>query len=143
MKIENVEKTVAKLYGKTEYPMCIRNLKQPLNHRLVLKEVHIVIKFNKDAWLKPYIDMNVNLRKKSKNWLWKRFLSWWIMQFLEKLWKMWENIETTCHNRKKKKIIKYHNQIIIQQSFSHKIYWQSKNKNKYTDEWACLKTTIK
>ena len=67
MKIENVEKTVAKLYGKTEYPMCIRNLKQPLNHRLVLKEVHIVIKFNKDAWLKPYIDMNVNLRKKSKN----------------------------------------------------------------------------
>ena len=53
--------------------MCIRNLKQALNHWLVLKEVHIVIKFNKDAWLKPYIDMNVNLRKKSKNWLQKGF----------------------------------------------------------------------
>ena len=43
-----------------------RNLKQELNHRLVSKEVHRIIKFNQKAWLKPYIDMNADLRKKSK-----------------------------------------------------------------------------
>ena len=42
----------------------IRNMKQALNHRLVLKKVHKVIKLNQNAWLKPYIDMNTGLRKK-------------------------------------------------------------------------------
>ena len=46
--------------------MCIRNLKQALNHELVLKKVHRVIKFNQYAWLKSYIDMNADLRKKAK-----------------------------------------------------------------------------
>ena len=30
-------------------------------------EVHRVINFNENAWLKPYIDMNTDLRKKAKN----------------------------------------------------------------------------
>ena len=43
---------------------------------------------NQNAWLKRYIDMNVNLRKKAKNDFKKDFfLSWWIAQFSEKLWK--------------------------------------------------------
>ena len=67
MKIEKVEKLVANLHDKTEYVIHIRNLKQALNHGLVLKKVHRVIKFNQNAWLKPYIDMNTDLRKKSKN----------------------------------------------------------------------------
>ena len=41
--------------------MHIRNLKQALNHGLVLKKVHRVIKFNQNAWLKPNIDMNTDL----------------------------------------------------------------------------------
>ena len=44
-----------------------KNLKQALNHGLVFKKVHKVIKFNQNAWLKPYIDMNTDLRKKAKN----------------------------------------------------------------------------
>ena len=52
----------------------IRNLNQALNYRLVLKRVHRVIKFNKKAWLKPYIDMNTNLRKKAQNNFEKYFL---------------------------------------------------------------------
>ena len=45
----------------------IRNLKQALNHGLVLKKVHRLIMFNQKAYLRPYIDMNTELRKKSKN----------------------------------------------------------------------------
>ena len=65
MKIRKVEKLAANLHDKTEYVMHIRNyLKQASNHRLVLKKLHIIIKFNQNAWLKPYIDMNADLRKK-------------------------------------------------------------------------------
>ena len=67
MKIEKVEKLVANLHDKSEYVIHIRNLKQALNHRLVLKKVNRVIKFNQNAWLKPYIDVNTELRIKSKN----------------------------------------------------------------------------
>ena len=74
MKIEKVEKLVANLHDKTEYVIHIINLKQALNHRLVFKRVHIVIKFNQNAWLKPDIDMNNDLRKKAKNGLEKDFL---------------------------------------------------------------------
>ena len=65
MKIEKVEKLVTNLYDKTEYVIHVRNLKQTLNHGLVLKIVQREIKFNQKAWLKPYIDMNTKLRKKS------------------------------------------------------------------------------
>ena len=46
MKIEKMEKLVANLHDKTDYVIHIRDLKQPLNHGLVLKKVHKVIKFN-------------------------------------------------------------------------------------------------
>ena len=39
MKIEKVESLVANLHDKTEYVIQIRNLKQALNHGLVLKKV--------------------------------------------------------------------------------------------------------
>ena len=46
---------------------------QTLNHGLVFKKVDRVIKFNQKAWLKQYIDMNTNLRKKAKNYSKKDF----------------------------------------------------------------------
>ena len=46
IKIEKVEKLVANLHDKTEYVIHIINLKQLLNHRLVLKKLHRVIRFN-------------------------------------------------------------------------------------------------
>ena len=68
MKIEEVENLVANLHDKTKYVMHIRNLKQALNHEVVLKKMHIIIKLLKqEAWLKSYIDMNTGLRKKAKN----------------------------------------------------------------------------
>ena len=51
---------------KKEYFVHITNLKQAINHGLLLKKVLRVIKFNKKTWLKPYIDMKVELRKKAK-----------------------------------------------------------------------------
>ena len=67
MKIEKVERLLANLHDINEYVIHIRNLKQALSHGLVLKNVHTVIEFNQNAWLKPYIDMNTDLRKKAKN----------------------------------------------------------------------------
>ena len=67
MEIEKLEKLVANLHDKTEYVIHIRNLKQALNHGLVLKKLHRVIKFNQNAWLKLYVDMNANLKKQAKN----------------------------------------------------------------------------
>ena len=49
MKIEKVEKLVANLHDKTEYVIHIRNLKQALNHGLVLKKVHRVIKVSQNS----------------------------------------------------------------------------------------------
>ena len=73
MKLEKVEKLVADLHDKTEYLIHIRNLKQALNHRLVLKKVFRIIKVNQKALLKSYIDMNTDLTKKAKNDLEKDF----------------------------------------------------------------------
>ena len=67
MKIGKYKKLVCNLYDKKNYVVHIRSLKQALNHRLILKKVHRVIQFNQEAWLKPYIDMNTELREKAKN----------------------------------------------------------------------------
>ena len=77
---------VDSLFDKKEYLIHIRNLKQALNHRLDLKKVHRIIKFNQKAWLKLRINMDTELRKKKqKMTLGITFWSWWIMQFLENL----------------------------------------------------------
>ena len=67
MKLEKVEKLVANLHGRTEYVIHIRNLKQELNHGLILKLVHTVIKLNQGTWLNSYINMNTKLRQNAKN----------------------------------------------------------------------------
>ena len=74
MKIEKVEKLVANLHENNEYVIHIKILKQALNHELVLKKVHRVIKLNQNAWLKLYIDMKIGVRKKAKNDFEKDFL---------------------------------------------------------------------
>ena len=45
----------------------IKSLKQALNHGLKLKKIYRIIEFNQEAWLKPYIDMNTELRKLAKD----------------------------------------------------------------------------
>ena len=77
IKINKCTKLVCNLYDKENYVVHIRSLKQALSHELMFKKVHRVIQFNQEAWLKPYIDMNTELRKKAKNDFMKRTsLSW-------------------------------------------------------------------
>ena len=67
MKIDKCKKLVYDLRNKKKYVVHIKSLKQALNHGLKLKKVHRVIEFNQKAWLKPYIDMNTELRKLAKD----------------------------------------------------------------------------
>ena len=64
---------VTNLHDKTKYDIHIRIFKQALTHGLIMKKVHRVIKFNQRAWLKPYFEMNIKLRQKSKNNFEKEF----------------------------------------------------------------------
>ena len=68
MKINKCSKLVCNLYDeKKNYVVCIRALKQALKHGLRLKKVHEAIAFYQKAWLKEYIKMNTEFRKKGKN----------------------------------------------------------------------------
>ena len=67
MEINKCKKLVCNLYNKKKYVAHINTLKQALNHGLKFKQIHRVIEFNQEAWLKPYIDMNTELRKLAKN----------------------------------------------------------------------------
>ena len=71
--IEQFEKFVTNLHDKTEYVIHIIKLKQVLNHGQILKKVPKVTKFNQNAWLKPYIDINAKLRQEEKNYFEKDF----------------------------------------------------------------------
>ena len=61
-KLNKVEKLICSIEDKGKYVMHIKVLKQALNYGLVLKKVHRIIQFNQKDWLKPYVDMNTELR---------------------------------------------------------------------------------
>ena len=67
MKIDKCKKLVCNLLNKKKYVVHIKSLKQALNHGLKFKKVYRIIEFNQKAWLKPYIDMNTELRKVADN----------------------------------------------------------------------------
>ena len=65
-KFEKVEKLICGIEDKEKYLIHVRALKQALNHGFKLKTIHRASKFKQKAWLKPYIDINTELRKKCK-----------------------------------------------------------------------------
>ena len=76
---------------KKEYIIPIRNLKQALNHELVLKKVHSINKFNLKVRVKSFIDINTELRRKTNNDFEKELFK---LMNMEKLWKIFKNIGT-------------------------------------------------
>ena len=67
LEVNNCKKLVCNLFNRKKYVVQINSLKQALNHGLKLKKIHRIIEFNQEASLKPYIDMNTELRKLAKN----------------------------------------------------------------------------
>ena len=63
MKMEKIEKLLANLYNKKRTCYTHKKFKTALNHGLVVKKGHRVIKFNQEAWLKPYIYINTENTK--------------------------------------------------------------------------------
>ena len=62
-----VEKLIPNLRNKTKYVIHYKNLIQCLKAGLKLKKIHRGIKFIESEWMKPYIEMNTNLKTKAKN----------------------------------------------------------------------------
>lgn len=85
---------------KKNYVVIIKISKQALDYGLILEKVYKVTQFSQEAWLRPYIDMNVELSKKVKNdfefgksveRLWQRLGKlWWIwgITWASNLWRL-------------------------------------------------------
>lgn len=79
-KPSKIEKLLLTFYDKENYVIHFQMLKLALRHGLKLKKVHRILKFKQTPWLKPYIDLNTDLRQKAKD------------KFKQTLYKLFNNV---------------------------------------------------
>ncbi|XP_031781086.1 uncharacterized protein LOC116416486 isoform X2 [Nasonia vitripennis] len=63
----NQEKVLPTLNSKERYVLHYVALKQALKYGFRLKHIHRALQFDQKPWLKPYIDLNSEMRKNAKN----------------------------------------------------------------------------
>ncbi|MEW8545032.1 MAG: hypothetical protein AB2693_16025, partial [Candidatus Thiodiazotropha sp.] len=68
-----VEKLMTTLEDKEKYVVHYRNLQLYLQLGLEIKDIHRILEFRQDAWMKPYIDFNTEMRKKATSTFQKNF----------------------------------------------------------------------
>ena len=67
VEVNKCKKLVCNLFNKKKICSTHKFFKTSVKSWIKDKKIHRVIKFNQEAWLKPYIDMNTELRKAAKN----------------------------------------------------------------------------
>ena len=65
MKIDKCSKLVCNLFNKKIF-RAHKFVKASVKSKIKVKKIHRVIELNQEEWLKPYIDMNTELRKEAK-----------------------------------------------------------------------------
>ena len=100
--------------------------------------MHSAIQFNQNAWLKPYIDMNTELRKEAKNDFEKDFFK---LMNSSVFWNIMENVRkhrdtnlVTTDKRRNQLASEPKILFIIRQNTFQKNWCQSKWKNKSKNE---------
>lgn len=69
----NIKKLLLTLTNKRNYVVHYTMLKMALQQGLILKKVHRVLSFRQQKWLKPYIELNTEMRKRATNEFEKNF----------------------------------------------------------------------
>ena len=134
MKIDKCKKLVCNLHNEKNYVVHIKSLKQALNRGLKLKSIHRIIEFDQEAWLKPYIDMNTELRKVASNDFEKDFYKLMNNAVFGKTMenvRKHRDIKLVTTNKKRNKLVpepNYHTVNYISKDLS--IIEMKKNKNK-------------
>lgn len=67
IKPDTTAKLVPTLYHKEKYVCDYRNLKQAVEHGLVIKKIHRVLTYKQKPWLKPFVDFCTEQRKQAKS----------------------------------------------------------------------------
>ena len=69
------------------YAVDVKTLRLALDYELIQEKVGRVIKFNQKAWLKPCIDINIELRTKTKTYFENDFFKLMSNSVFEKTYK--------------------------------------------------------
>ena len=109
-------------------------MKKALNYGLKLKNVHRVIKFNQRAWLKPYININTELKENTKNEFQKNFFKLMNNSVYGKTMEnvRYRDIKLVKSDKRRKRLVSepnYHSHKIFFRIFNGNRHEKDKNKN--------------